>query len=264
MIGKYKTAAEQFDEKFKETEGYLEDIRRHVESCDIDDLVLSIDEFKDSERYLLDHLSVFKSKFLRMKDDERETRTKQLDELKDRYFDIIIVDLKCECSKKWLIMDKVTIEKSKSAKRDIEQNFEAIADSIDNCNAGKIMYIMSRLGSNNTAYFNEGYIDAYEHEDNETKIFKEVEKFIDNCECSKKWFDMTVEIYTIDELTEQLDKLKEAVKNCDSSTPVIASDITKNLEVAFSLNKVNATELAQIHRKIYIEAKAFENSCSCK
>ena len=75
---------------------------------------------------------------------------------------------------------------------------------------------------------------------------------------------MTVEIYTKDELTEQLDKLKEVVKNCDSSTPVIASDITKNLEIAFSLNKINATELSQIHRKIYIETKAFENSCSCK
>ena len=100
MERKYKTVAERFDVEFEETKEKLEDIKRHVKDCNIEDLVLSIDEFKDSERYLHDHLSIFKPKLLRMKDDEREIKEKQLDKLKDEYFDAIIVDLKCECSKK--------------------------------------------------------------------------------------------------------------------------------------------------------------------
>lgn len=92
--------AEFFDEEFEEVKEYLEEIKKHVENCDVEDLVLSIDEFKDSERRLHEYLSVFALKVSRMTSDERKIRDKQLDELKDEYFDAIITDLKCKCVKK--------------------------------------------------------------------------------------------------------------------------------------------------------------------
>lgn len=92
--------ANSFDEEFEETKEYLEEIKKHVENCNIADLVLSIDEFKDSEGRLKGHLSVLALKFAAMTEDERRIRDKQLDKLKDVYFDVIIAKLKCVCSKK--------------------------------------------------------------------------------------------------------------------------------------------------------------------
>lgn len=92
--------AERFDEEFEETKEYLEEIKKHVENCNIEDLVLSIDEFKDSEGRLKEHLSVLALKFVEMTEDERRIRDKQLDKLKDEYFDVIITDLKCKCVEK--------------------------------------------------------------------------------------------------------------------------------------------------------------------
>lgn len=92
--------ADFFDEEFEETKEYLEEIKKHVENCDIEDLVLSIDEFKDSESRLNEYLSAFAIRFVRMTSDERKIRDKQLDELKDEYFNTIITDLKCKCVKK--------------------------------------------------------------------------------------------------------------------------------------------------------------------
>ena len=94
------TKAERFDEEFEEIKEYLEEIKEHVENCNIEDLVLRIDEFKDLECHLNGYLSILAQKFSRMTDDERKIRDKQLDELKDEYYDAIITKLKCTCSKK--------------------------------------------------------------------------------------------------------------------------------------------------------------------